>query len=190
MKRSIFSTMKHTVAILGLVAAVLGSAAAQAIEVAEPIVITPAGQSADGTLVRVALQRAGHTAEVVDLLQPEGLEGVGTLVLALGGSQKGLGAAGIDIDAEVARTNALLDAAEERGIPVIGVHVGGEARRGPLSEPFITAASPRVDALLVTEAGNADGYFTTVAEENDIPLELLANVLAVGDALTALSSGE
>lgn len=181
---------KSLLAVLVLLLTLAPLAAAQGVSVSEPIVITPAGQSADGTLVRVALQRAGFGAEVVDLLQPEGLEGVGTLVLALGGSQKGLGAAGIDIDAEVARTNALLDAAEAAGIPVIGVHVGGEARRGPLSEPFIQAAAPRVDALLVTEDGNGDGYFTSVAEDGGIPLQLLPNVLAVGDALGALGQGE
>jgi hypothetical protein len=163
----------------------MSPAFAQGVVLPDPLVITPAGQSADGTLARVAIQRAGVSAEVVEHLGPEGLEGVGTLMLVLGGSQKGLGAAGIDIDGEVSRTVALLDAAEELGIPVVGVHIGGEARRGALSEPFIMAAAPRVDLLLVAEAGNADGYFSDVAAEQGIPLELLPNALALGEAVAA-----
>lgn len=161
-------------------------ALAQDMVVVDPLVVTPAGQSADGTLARVALDRAGVSSEVVAFLRATDLEDVGTLMLVLGGSQKGLGAAGIDIDDEVARTTELLDAAAELGIPVVGVHIGGEARRGALSEPFIAAAAPRVGLLLVAEAGNADGYFTDVAAEHGIPLELLPNALALGEIVAGL----
>ena len=63
-----------------------------------------------------------------------------TLILAVGGSSKGLGAAGIDADQELARTDALISAAKEKGIIVLALHTGGSL----VAVPYLTALSLRL----------------------------------------------
>lgn len=58
-----------------------------------------------------------------------------------GASVKGFGAAGITVETELARTRAVLAAAQAAGTTVIGVHIGGAERRGCLSEQFIELVS-------------------------------------------------
>lgn len=152
----------------------------------DPIVLTAAGQSADANLVQAALGRVDIQAEIRNQLQADALDDVGTLVLVMGGSQKGLGAAGVDVDGELERVNALVARAAEEGVPMLGIHVGGEARRGPLSEPFIEAVASHVPDLIVVESGNRDGYFDDIAAASDAELHLIDNALGVGDAFTAL----
>lgn len=169
---------------LGLAAMVAtGSEAPPDVEIRPPILVTSAGQSADPSVLGALLRRLGMEAEVEALAQQDQLAGVNTVLMALGGSQKALGAAGISVDEEMERIDALFAAAEAAELTVIGLHIGGEARRGALSERFIEAAAPRVDFLIVTEDGNQDGYFTTLAEEIGIGIIVAESVSAVGAEL-------
>ena len=52
---------------------------------------------------------------------------------------------------------------------VVAVHVGGESRRGPLSDKFIDPVMAKADFVLVTEDGNKDGYFTKAAKATERP---------------------
>jgi len=83
---------------LVLLASVAAGAVAQGTEVVirTPILVTSAGQSPDVLMVRVLLNRIGVENITDELAEPAQLEGVQTVIFALGGSQKGLGAAGID----------------------------------------------------------------------------------------------
>lgn len=157
----------------------------EAVTVPEPLLITSAGQSADAALIEVVLRRSGITSTLSELLDEATLaeSGAGTLIVVLGGSQKGLGAAGINTDEEIARVEQLLDWAEANDVVLVGVHVGGEGRRGPLSERFITGTAPRMDLLIVTSEGNADGYFTDVAAEEGIEFVELTDTFEVGTTL-------
>jgi len=173
---------------LVLLASVAAAAVAQGTEVVirTPILVTSEGQSPDVLMVRVLLNRIGVENITDELAEPAQLEGVQTVIFALGGSQKGLGAAGIDPEQELARIERVLKAAEERGLTIIGVHIGGEGRRGPLSERFIIAAAPRTHYLIVTEDGNRDGYFTRLAQERGIGLTVVSNTLEVGPVIQAM----
>jgi len=66
---------------------------------------------------------------------------------------------------------------------IIGLHVGGEARRGPLSAKFIELAAPKADYLIITEDGNEDGYFTKLSKEKKIPLIVVKETTELGDLL-------
>jgi len=152
------------------VLACAGQAAAQTYALKAPIAAKPAfvttvGQSADIEMVKVLLDRSGvphkdnAQAKAGDLA-PSGAK---TLVVVLGGSTKGLGAAGISADAEVDRARALLAEAKKLGMTIIGLHVGGEARRGQLSDRFIQAAAASCQYLIVVADGDKDGLFTKLA---------------------------
>ena len=88
---------------------------------------------------------------------------------AWGGSGKGLGAAGLDIPTELERCKALVATAKEKGVKILAMHIGGQDRRGPNSEPFLTFMGD-ADFAVVRADGNADEYFTKLCAEKNVPL--------------------
>lgn len=178
---------KHLIA-LAVALVVAAGMAQDSLEIHTPITVTSAGQSADAALIEVVLRRTGVDAELVEMLDAEdGLDSldIKSIVFVLGGSQKGLGAAGINPEEELERVDGIIEWAEANDIVMIGVHVGGEGRRGPLSERFNSAAAPRMNLLIVTSEGNEDDFFTTVADENGIEFVEVSDTLDVGPEIEA-----
>ena len=96
-----------------------------------------------------------------------------TIVIVIGASLKGMGASGLTISSEEARVKDIIKYCKEKKVFIIGVHTGGESRRGaPKSdqEKMIDAVAPFADYLIVLAEGNKDGRFTTIAEDKSIPL--------------------
>lgn len=148
-----------------------------------PVILTSVGQSADVEMVKALMDNAGieHTMDKV-----VGADAIGdqkTLILAVGGSSKGLGAAGIDADTELARTNELIDAAKDKGIKIIAMHVGGQNRRGELSDKFIEPSLSKADYIIIVADGDSDGLFTSIASKNAIPMD---SVTSIADAIEPL----
>jgi len=107
----------------------------------------------------------------MELAEPADLSGHNTLIVVVGGSSKGLGAAGIDANDEIARLTRLLDEAEAQGVTIITMHTGGDARRGDLSDRFIKPVFAYGDQAVVVASGDADGLISTITSENGVPLE-------------------
>jgi hypothetical protein len=128
----------------------------------KPALLTTVGQSADIEMTKVLLERAAVPFKADAQIKAGDLaaSGAKTLILVLGGSTKGLGAAGISTDAELARAAALLAEARKLGLTIIGVHIGGEARRGQLSDRFIQAVVPSCHYVIVVAEGDKDGFIT------------------------------
>ena len=144
----------------------------------QPLLITSAGQSAEVRLVLA--KRANLNYTLSKLATSPDLDEANTLVLSLGVSMKGLGAAGVDIDKEQERVSSLLQHAQESNKPLICFHLGGEVRRGQLSDDFITTFLPYANVAIVVKSGNQDDLFGRICRENDI---LLIEVERVVDAL-------
>jgi hypothetical protein len=136
-----------------------------------PVLLTSAGQSADFQIVKVLLGRLKVQETTKPLAKPDDLRDAKTLVVVIGGSTKGLGAAGIDADGEMARLQGLLGRAVESKIPILSLHVGGSARRGELSDRFISAVVPKSGHLVVVAEGNTDGLFTKLTSQSKVTLE-------------------
>lgn len=149
----------------------------------KPAFLTSVGQSADVEMVKVLMDRAGipYKADVKAPASALAASGAKTLVLAIGGSTKGLGAAGISPDAELARSKAVIAEAKKLGMKIIGLHVGGEARRGELSDKFITASVPSCDYVIVVAEGNGDGLFNKLAAK--AVLDSVDKISKAGDPL-------
>lgn len=162
------------------------SAIAEEFKAEQPILITAAGQSADVLMVKVLAKKAGLDYEVDKLANPEKLELAKSLIIVTGGSTKGLGAAKIDKNDEINRVQALISAAQEKKIPIITMHVGGKARRGKLSDEFNIIAAEAGSCLVVVEGGNADGFFTEIAEKNKVQLTSIKKIIEVKDVLTGI----
>jgi hypothetical protein len=109
-----------------------------------------------------------------------------TLVLSVGASTKGLGAAGLDMDKEIARTTALVKAAKAAGIRILVMHTGGEARRGKTSNDLIQIVAPQADYIVVVAAGNKDKLFTKLAAARNVPVAEVAKMADAGSAVKAV----
>ncbi len=153
---------------------------------AQPALLTSIGQSADVEMAKAIMGRAKLSFTMDSLVKAQALAGTNakTLVVVIGGSSKGLGAAGISADAEMERAKALLAEAKKRGMKIIGLHIGGEARRGELSDRFINMAVPLCDYFIVVEEGNADGLFTKLCGTK-IPLDIVQKISQVSEPLAA-----
>jgi hypothetical protein len=136
----------------------------------QPLLITSAGQNAEVQIAAVLAKRAGLNYTLSKLAGPQDLANVKTLVIVLGASLKGLGAAGLDMDKENERLSALLAEAQKNRLPILGLHLGGEVRRGGQTDELIARILPLARLAIVVKSGNADGLFTKVCGANNIPL--------------------
>ena len=155
---------------------------------ASEIVLTSVGQSPDATMIRVVLRKMKINAENQPLLRPEGLAGEKILVAVVGGSSKGLGAAGIDKDQEIERVTGLFQSAKQKGMKLLIMHIGGEGRRGTLSDAFIEAAAPHADRLIVVDGGNNDKIFDRLIEGKNVKILTAPNVNGTAEPLKATLS--
>ena len=150
-----------------------------------PVAITSCGQSPDAKIVSLLAERVNLKHTYSELLKAEEMTGFKALIIAIGGSGKGLGAAGIEVPEEIARVDKLLAKARQAKMYVIGMHIGGVDRRGPTSENFVPYAG-KVDYLIVKEDGNEDGYFTKLAAEKKIPLYIIKQTMELQDVLKTI----
>jgi Domain of unknown function (DUF6305) len=149
-----------------------------------PVLVTSCGQSIGPTTIKVVLQRLKLACEIDPLATPETLQAKAkagapykSLIITMGASLKGMGAAGIEIEDELARAAALIAEARKEGVKIIGAHIEGMKRRSQgaaagdtTDEQSIDAVAPNAAILLVLKEGNADGRFTTISQAKKIPL--------------------
>ncbi len=152
----------------------------------KPGLITSIGQSSDVAIVKVMLNtQAKMGLEYKPIAQPADLAGIKTLVLVVGASTKGLGAAGLDMDREVERTKTLLQASRASGVRIVVMHTGGESRRGKTSNDLIGMVVPAADYIVVVAAGNRDKLFNTLAAKRGTPVFEVDKIAAAGEAVKA-----
>ena len=149
----------------------------------QPALITCIGQSADGQMVRVLAERVKLDHKYDPAAEASAMSAYKTLILVLGGSSKGLGAAGIKPAQEEARGQALVAAAKAAGAKIIVMHVGGEARRGELTDPSIKSMVPAADYIIVVADGDKDKLFEQAAGKT--PIDLPETMGEVGKLLKA-----
>jgi hypothetical protein len=150
-------------------------------ELRAPIIVTTCGQSPGALMVKLICdsEQVAIACEEMDLLTadellaecPEDIKDfAGVLFVTTGTSLKGMGAAGVDVDSEVARCIALVEAARDLGMIIIVGQIEGPSRRvDEYDEASIRAMSPLADLLITRTDVNEDGYFTDLAEELEIP---------------------
>ena len=159
-----------------------------------PLVVTTCGQSPGALMVWVLSKQIKLPCDRDDLLTAEDLkvkadEGnpYKTLIITTGTSMKGMGAAGVDIDFEVARIEAIIAEAKKEGILIIGAHIEGMARRVDATDAAsIATVIPESKLLLIREDSNEDGYFTEAAEKQGIPIITFKETLDLVDIFKQL----
>jgi len=159
-----------------------------------PLVVTTCGQSPGALMVWVLSKQIKLPCDRDDLLTAEDLKAKAeegdpykTLIITTGTSMKGMGAAGVNIDYEVARIEAVIAEAKKEGILIIGAHIEGMARRVDATDAAsIATVIPESKLLLIREDSNEDGYFTKAAEEQGIPIITFKETLDLTDIFKQL----
>lgn len=151
-------------------------------KIATPVVVTTIGQS-DMNVVEQVLKKVGIEYTADAQLKADAVNG-GTVIMAVGGSNKGLGSAGVDANQEVERGKAILAKAKETGAAVICMHLGGSSRRGSTSDLMIQPMVEGCDWLIVAGDGDSDAMLTSWAAGK--PVTIVADTKAVIDAITPL----
>ena len=152
-----------------------------------PAILTSVGQSADVDIVATHCKKIKLDVYQNNTIKAEELTSkYKTIILAVGGSNKGLGAAGIDADQELARADALIAKAKELGITVIAMHVGGADRRGTLSDSFIKPAFAAADIAIIVESGDTDNLMHDILAGNSTPTAYVAKSSGARDVLKTL----
>jgi hypothetical protein len=165
-----------------------------------PVLVTSCGQSNGPTTIKIVLQRLKMAFDIEPLATPETLQAkakAGTpyksLIITMGASLKGMGAAGIEIEDELARAAALIAEARKLGVKIIGAHTEGMKRRAQgaaagdtTDEQSIDAVAPYANILVVLKEGNADGRFTAISQAKGIPLVEYERTLDLIPALEKL----
>ena len=150
-----------------------------------PILVTSGGQSADYQMVGTLMGKVGMDYEIKNLATSADLGSAKTLIIVVGGSSKGLGAAGIDADGELARLEELIAGAKSAGLSIIAMHTGGEARRGELSDKFITPIFEKADYAIVVSSGDEDGLMAGICSGAGIPMDSIDSISNVATVLPA-----
>ena len=177
-----------------LSAALFFAGAASAAEmpaVEAPVIVTTCGQSPGAVMVKMSLMQSQITpVESNNTMSASDLAGKGykTLIVTTGTSGKGMGAAGTDVNKEIARCKELIEAAKAEGMVVITAHVEGMARRtDSADQASIDEIMPLGDAMLIVAGSNPDGFFTKLAQDNDKPLIEAKDALSIGSSLKELN---
>lgn len=152
-----------------------------------PVIITSCGQSPGSTMLKVVfmklkLEKGSYeenslvTADELRARKDAGAP-FNTLIITMGASLKGMGAAGISIEDEIARTSALIEEAKRQGMTVVGAHIEGMKRRAQgaatgdnTDEQSIDTVAPNSDLLVIKNEGDSDGRFTAISEGKGIPM--------------------
>ena len=151
-----------------------------------PIILTSVGQSADVHVVQTLLKKCEIDSDLNATVTADDMGSYKTLVLAIGGSSKGLGAAGVDENQELDRVKSVIAKAEEQGMTIIALHIGGSARRGTLSDKFIPDALAAADAAIIVSEGDSDGFMKGIVTENGVATAFIDNQVGAVEPLKTI----
>jgi hypothetical protein len=161
--------------------AIAAPAAAQSAvpTLAAPVLVSSCGQSPGPLKLTVFLKRLGIAYEFKADATDKDVAGkrFKSLIVVTGASLKGMGAAGVSMKDELARTTALIEAARKAGVFVAGAHIEGMARRSQgaeagdnSDEQSIDAVCPKSQLLIIRKDGDEDGRFSTIARTRRLPM--------------------
>ena len=169
-----------------------------------PVLLTSCGQSPGANMLKAIFMRAikqdPPAYTLIMEATPEDLNQAAaagrpfkSLIIVMGASLKGMGAAGISMDDELERTAQLIEAARASGITVIGAHIEGMKRRAQgaaagdnTDELSIDAVAPNSDFLIINQDGDSDKRFTTIANEKQLAMLTVTKNLELLEVVTKI----
>jgi hypothetical protein len=179
------SVIKVAAALFSVAGITLSTSAlgADLIKADYPVLITSFGQAPDGNTLSVLSKRIGAEVTYETLAPASRIKDFKTVVVSFGVSLKGFGAAGVNLDTEIARAKEIIDAAKQNNVKLIGFHIGGEGRRDQMSNKLIEAYAGQMQSLVVFKEGNKDGLITELAKKNNVPFVEIEKLNQVTETL-------
>jgi hypothetical protein len=171
--------MKNYKLLTSVFAVLLFFVAAQAADFKEPVLITSAGQSSDVLMAKILAGKAKLDYKFNKAAKAAAVDSASSIIIVSGGSVKGMGAAGINKEDEYERVNGLIKKAKELKKPIICMHVGGKSRRGKLSDYFNQLVAENSDMIIVVAEGDHDQFFTKIAAEKSIQIEISEKIVSI-----------
>jgi hypothetical protein len=143
----------------------------------EPVLITSLGQNPDGLMVRVVLSKIGIENDYLELASDADLNHrYHSVVMAVGVSYKGMGAAGLNYNDEINRTRKLVCEAVKKDCPIILAYFGENPGREKRTHQLIKLVAPRSDYIIAKRNETNDKYFTEISRDNKITLLSVDNL--------------
>ncbi len=143
--------------------------------------LTTAGQAdleiVANIIIGAGLEEASFTSKA--LLEASEVEKNSAVILVVGASGKGLGAAGTDVNREVGRAQAFGAKQTNGEITLVVVHVGGVGRTGAQSNPIIEAALPLAKIALVVDTKTENQVFTNAVGDSSVELMFFSKPTAL-----------
>jgi hypothetical protein len=182
------SILKVGVALLSIVGIALsgGASAAELVKADYPVLITSFGQAPDGNTLSVLSKRLGAEVTYETLAPASRIKDFKTVIVSFGVSLKGFGAAGVNLDTEMARAKEIIDTARQNKVKLIGFHIGGEGRRDQMSNKLIEAYAGQMQSFAIFKDGNKDGLVTELTKKNNVPFVEIEKLSQVGDTLKSV----
>jgi hypothetical protein len=183
------SSVIKVAAVLFSVAGITVSASASGADLIKadyPVLITSFGQAPDGNTLSVLSKRIGAEVSYETLAPASRIKDFKTVIVSFGVSLKGFGAAGVNLDTEIARAKEIIDAARQNKVKLIGFHIGGEGRRDQMSNKLIEAYAGQMQSFVVFKDGNKDGLMTELAKKSEVPFLEIEKLNQVTETLKAI----
>lgn len=181
--RSVYKVWFFGIVIFCILFSMNTNASNEVVKADYPVLITSFGQAPDGNTLSVLSRRIGAETTYETLAPPERMKDFKTVIVSIGVSLKGFGAAGVNLDSEIDRANKIIKTVKENKTKLIMVHIGGEGRRDQMSNKLIEMFSGSADELVVYKDGNADGIFTKIAADKKITLIEIEKLTQLTDIL-------
>jgi hypothetical protein len=151
----------------------------------QPVISVAPGLAPESEMLRILARRVNLTLDTRPTASADELDDkpYKTMIVILGASGKGLGSAGVSLDDEIDRAKKLIAQARKLGMTLIGLHIGGEDRRGPNTERMLPLVVPEMNLVIVRSDGNQDGVFTKLTAAKKIPLTSIDKTMELMDVL-------
>lgn len=138
----------------------------------EYALITSAGQDTDAYIVYDAANKLMIHNYFMPQAEGADLEGVNTLVFAVGDSSLGQKLHGTSYEEEEKRVSQLVDEAKREKLVIVTVYVGGQSR-DKNTDKLLRLVVPESNYLIATKEANKDGFLSDMVRADRIPVTLI-----------------
>ncbi|MBU2511312.1 hypothetical protein KJ966_08230 [bacterium] len=138
-------------------------------KVATPVLITSVGQSPDALMVKVLLKRLKLDFTYDNMAKADVVGQFKSIIMVVGFSGKGLGAAQISKKDEIERAERLLDEAKAKNVTVVMAHIGGKARLGAGSNHLVDMVASKSDYLVYVSDAEVEPVFRKMIDKYNLP---------------------
>lgn len=142
----------------------------------ELVLITSAGQSTDTYMIKDIANKLMIRNFFMPQANEIDLEDINSVIVVVGYSGIGEKLHEISFSDEKERVNKLLIAAEDKELPIIILHLGGNLRMDDKSYELLKLTAEKSDYIIGLLSANEKNKLSDLAEELGIPLTLVESV--------------